>query len=148
MEEKYHKLIDKQIEKLSAPDFDLEAWKSSAAHVIGIIFGQEDPKIKELEKLKIDYSSWALRDSGSDYKPIESCKKMGKEIMEIAKDEIELLGVKNQHSALEEKLRSVLTTSQYDKFMAGADENIQHQRSEVLKSLSKDKLIELLNIVL
>ncbi|MEL7002508.1 MAG: hypothetical protein AAFN93_07205 [Bacteroidota bacterium] len=141
MEEKYLKLIDKQIEKLAAKDFDLDAWKSSASHVLSLIFGADDPKIKEIEKLKIDYSSWALRDSSSTYKPVETCKKMGREIMEMAKDEIELLGVNIQPNKHQDILKKVLSNSQYEKFNGSND--VDKMRNEVLKSLSKEKLIEL-----
>jgi len=141
MKEKYLKLLDKQIEKLSAKDFDLDAWKSSASHVIGLIFGANDPKIKEIDKLKIDYSSWALRDSSSTYKPVETCKKMGREIMEMAKDEIDLLGVEIKQDKNHEILEKVLSSSQYEKFNTSND--VDKIRGEVLKSLSKEKLIEL-----
>ncbi len=146
MEEKYHKLLDKQIAKLSANDFDLEAWKSSAGYVLSIIFGPEDAKIKEIEKLKIDYSSWALRDSPSDYKPIETCKKMGREILEIAKDEIDLIGVRSPKVQLNEKLKELLSNSQFEKFTS--EDSSLEQRNEVLKSLNKDKLIELVSSML
>lgn len=145
MEEKYYKLIDKQIAKLSASDFDLDAWKSSAAYILSLIFGPEDPKIREIEKLKIDYSSWTLRDSSSTYKPTESCKKMGREIMEMAKDEIDLLGVKQETNGINEKLKQVLSTKQYDKFNSGSDPS--RTREEVLKTLSKEKLIELIQSI-
>ncbi|MDX1628729.1 MAG: hypothetical protein R3345_08515 [Fulvivirga sp.] len=143
MEEKYQKLIDKQIEKLSADDFDLDAWKSSASYVIKIIFGPKDPKIEEINKLKIDYSSWALRDSSPNYKPIETCKKKGKEILEIAKDEIELLGVSTPATALNKKLKSLLSDEMYEKFIEGNEDN----RLAALKSLKKDQLVDLVKLV-
>lgn len=142
LEAKYHKLLDKQIDKLDSKDFDLDAWKSSATHIISLLFGEDDPKIKEIDKLKIDYSSWALRDSSSTYKPIDSCKKVGREIMEIAKDEIDLLGVTNPKDQLTNKLKELLTDTQYEKF---TEEGVaSKQQEDVLKTLTKEKLVDAL----
>jgi len=86
--EKATKLLKRQVEKLSSEDFDLEAWKSSAIAVLTRIFGEDNSRIAQVENLKIDYGSWALRDAKASYNPLESCKKVGKEIIESAIDEI------------------------------------------------------------
>jgi len=143
LEEKYFKLIEKQIDKLSAEDFDLDAWKSSAVYALRLIFGEKDPKIEEIKSLKIDYSSWALRDASSTYRPVEMCKKKGREIMEIAKDELELNGASNSRTLFEEQLKNLLSTDQYKKFIDGA--TTPEERAKILKSLNKDQLISLVN---
>ena len=139
MVKKYLKLIDKQIAKLDNDDFDLEAWKSSAAYILKMIFGSDDPKIKEIEGLKIDYSSWALRDASSTYRPEEMCKKKGREIMEIAKDELDLNGVKSTEGELMVKLKELLTEKQFEKLTKSEDDC-----KVVLKSLNKDQLVKIL----
>ncbi len=139
MVKKYLKLIDKQIAKLDAEDFDLEAWKSSAAYILKMIFGADDPKIKEIESLKIDYSSWALRDASSTYRPEEMCKKKGREIMEIAKDELDLNGIRPKEADLMVHLKEQLTEQQFEKLTKSSEEC-----KAVLKSLNKDQLINLL----
>lgn len=139
MKEKYLKLIDNQINKLTLEDFDLDAWKSSTRYVLTLIFGATDSKIIEIDNLKIDYSSWALRDSKSDYKPIESCKKKGREILEIAKDELELFGVKEK--AQTDLLKSMLN-DQSDKLL-DKKTPIEKRRS-MLKKLSKDQLADVI----
>jgi len=139
LKEKYLLLIDKQINKLDAEDFDLEAWKSSAAYILKMIFGADDSKIKEIESLKIDYSSWALRDASSTYRPEEMCKKKGREIMEIAKDELDLNGVKSKDAELMVRLKEQLTEQQFEKLTKSEED-----RRAVLKSLNKDQLIKLL----
>ena len=136
------KLLEKQISKLEDKEFDLEAWKSSTIHLLTILFAAEDPKVKEIFSLKIDYSSWALRDSGADYKPLESCKKKGKEILEIAKSELVLLGDQRGNMQLDKKLKEVLTEDQYAKF-TGASSS-ETDRKIVLKSLTKEALIGLI----
>ncbi len=103
MPKKLIKLLEKQIEKLEAEDFDLEAWKSSATSVLTRIFGADDPRIKQVDQLKVDYSSWALRDSNAQYKPVESCKRKGKALMISAVEELETFGLPaNQSKVLED----------------------------------------------
>jgi len=90
MSEKNISLLQKRIEKLDDKEFDLEAWKEATIMVLGRIFGETDSSLKQIENLKIDYSSWALRDATSKYNPTETCKKKGKEILTSLIDELEL----------------------------------------------------------
>ncbi|MEL6562706.1 MAG: hypothetical protein AAFQ94_31345, partial [Bacteroidota bacterium] len=85
-------ILEKQLEALSAKDFDLEAWKKGTIARLSSVYGPEDPRIEQLEDIKIDYSSWALRDSDSSYKPVESCKKVGKAIVEAIIDDVRVFG--------------------------------------------------------
>lgn len=87
-------------DKLGDKEFDLEAWKASAVSLFSRTFGASDPKLKPLHDLKIDYSSWALRDAPSTYHPMDSCKKMGKEIVLSAIEEIELFGLPDQKDVI------------------------------------------------
>jgi len=101
-DKKYAELIKKQISKLDNDQFDLDAWKSSAYAVIKRIFGDFDPRLKQIEGLRIDYSSWTLRDSSAKYKPIESSKNIGREILQSALEEIEVFGMESpSHHDLE-----------------------------------------------
>ena len=98
MKSQYIKLLKKQIGKLDDEQFDLEAWKTSAITVLQRVFGEGDVRAKQIDQLKIDYSSWALRDSNANYKPVEAAKLKGKEILSTAIDEIEIFGVPENHS--------------------------------------------------
>lgn len=89
MNEKFLKIIDKRIERLAEKDFDLEAWKESTITSMTRFLGEKDPAIRQIENLKIDYSSWALRDATSTYNPLETCKRKGKEVLLAVKDELE-----------------------------------------------------------
>ena len=100
-DKKYAELIKKQISKLDNENFDLDAWKSSAYAVIKRIFGDFDPRLKQIESLRIDYSSWTLRDSSAKYKPIESSKNIGREIMQSALEEIEVFGMDTESNDFE-----------------------------------------------
>jgi len=99
MKSQYLKLLKKQIAKLDDEQFDLEAWKSSAISVLSRVFGKDDLRTEQIEQLKIDYSSWALRDSNANYKPVETAKLKGKEILNTAVEEIEIFGVPENHSS-------------------------------------------------
>ena len=134
MKSQYIKLLKKQIEKLESEDFDLEAWKSSAISVISRVFGKEDIRSEQIEKLKIDYSSWALRDSNANYKPVESAKRMGREILLTAIEEIELFGAPENHSS------EVLGKE----FAKDLNSMIETDRKKHFEGMKKDKLVELL----
>ena len=93
MEEKFILLLNKQIDKIDAEEFDLEAWKGSTIALINNIYGKDNHKSEQIKGLHIDYSSWALRDATSRYNPLESCKKQGREILQLTIDEIENFGL-------------------------------------------------------
>ena len=76
-------------------DFDLELWKSTTILLLTRIFGEENAYSKEINNLKVDYSSWSLRDAPVNYNPKEACKKAGQEILELAIAELSL----TQHQA-------------------------------------------------
>ena len=134
MKSQYIKLLKKQIEKLENNDFDLEAWKTSAITVLHRIFGETDSRAKHIEQLKIDYSSWMLRDSNSNYKPIETAKLKGREIIKTAIEEIEIFGAPENHT-------TDLLGKEFAKDLQGMTEAGRKKHFEGMK---KDKLVELL----
>lgn len=134
MKSQYIKLLKKQIEKLESEEFDLEAWKTSAITVLHRIFGEIEPRSKQIEQLKIDYSSWALRDSSADYKPVETAKLKGKEIIRTAMEEIEIFGAPENHA-------SEVMGKEFAKDLQGMSEN---QRKKHFEGMKKGKLVELL----
>lgn len=139
MDKKFIKLLNHQIQKLELDDFDLEAWKSSTISVLSRVFGKSDPRIGQIEGLKIDYSSWALRDSNSKYKPIESCKRKGKEILVTAIEEIETFGIQNPKASLFKK--DVLSDSEIEILLSNSNKT---EKLKILKKLKKEDLQDLL----
>ena len=123
-------LIHRQIEKLEVEEFNLEAWKASTVSILQRILGETDPRIKTIEKLTIDYSSWALRDATSRYNPEQTCKKKGKEILENLTEEIALLGLPNAKKSPDELLKNVLSNESIESIK---------EKKEVLKILKKEK---------
>lgn len=109
------KLLRKQIEKLEKDDFDLDAWKGGTQSILERLFGADTDKVKQLQQIKIDYSSWALRDSTSGYNPKESVKHLGKELLESAIDEIEMIGLPHINQENDSPIIDVLSEFLDDK---------------------------------
>ena len=78
----YLELLKNRIDGLAEKDFDLEVWKSGTALLLTRIFGKGNSYSNEIENLKVDFSSWSLRDATSDYNPKETCKRSGRDCEE------------------------------------------------------------------
>lgn len=115
MAEKEIQWLKNQIEKLNLPGFDLHIWKNSTLMVLDKIFGRDSDKTVLIKNLNYDYGSWTLRDT-TGASPTETVKRLGKEILETAIQELELFGLPEHkessimslsviQSALEESLR-------------------------------------------
>ncbi len=126
MKKQQIQLFKKQVKKLDAEDFDLEAWKVSTQLLLGQAFGKYDEKTIAIRDLKIDYSSTMLRDSNSNYKPMETCKRKGREILELAIDELEMSVIP------ESELANIVKTGDKDALL------------DYLKKRKKEELVDLL----
>ena len=85
----YIDLLHKRIAELDNDDFDLEVWKGSTSLLLTRVFGEDNSYSKEINDLKIDFSSWSLRDATSEYNPKETAKRRGREILELAVAELQ-----------------------------------------------------------
>lgn len=140
MNKQYALLLKKQLDKLRSEDFDLEAWKSASISVLTRVFGASDSKVKQIEDLRIDYGSWALRDAQGSYNPLQTCKKKGAELFEAAINELEILGLPDNNdnlnieiltNALEQELR----VSQFKSLKAilNSNKDEMNKESELIK---------------
>lgn len=86
-------LLQAQIDKLNNKDFDLDAWKQYTVVLLSRIFGEHDPKIRQIEKIEYDFSSWSLRDTSGKSAYMESCKKLGREVLQASIDELNAFGL-------------------------------------------------------
>jgi hypothetical protein len=86
-------LLNQQIEKLNANDFDLEAWKKYTIIILARIFGDTSEKIKQVEKLEFEFSSWTLRDASGNESYEEGTKKLAREILQASIDELNIFGL-------------------------------------------------------
>jgi hypothetical protein len=92
MEGKEIKLLRQQIDKLNVKDFDLQGWKKYTIIILARIFGDNNEKIRQIEKLEYRFSSWSLRDASGNESYEEGTKKLAREILSAAISEIETFG--------------------------------------------------------
>jgi hypothetical protein len=141
MSEKEIELIKRQIEKLDDPAFDLIVWKSTTIMVLDRIFGRDSEKINLIKNINYDYSSWTLRDT-TGVSSSEIVKKLGREILETAIEELDAFGVPEKKetglvemSAIQSALEDALKISQYRELLSIIHEN--KQRPERRKKLTE-----------
>jgi hypothetical protein len=138
MVEKEIALINKQLENLTAKNFDLEAWKSHTMIFLERIFGKESSKVKMIKELKYDYSSWTLRDAAGTGKAADPVIMKAREILEATKLELEHLGVPKQE---EENLK---IWSLLEEEMTGKQ---IREIKEIVQSSDKEKMEKIANIL-
>ncbi len=100
------KLLEQQLEKLNDKDFDLDAWKQYTVVLLARIFGEKNQKIKQIEKIEYDFSSWALRDTRGKSEYLETCKKLGREVLQASIDELEAFGLPDTQQEKEQSFPS------------------------------------------
>ena len=137
MSSKEIEILKQQITKLSAKDFDLEAWKKYSIVLIARIFGDKSQKIKQIESIEYDYSSWALRDTSGSSSYMETCKKLGEEILKASINEIETFG-------LPEKDQKIETSKLYDSIISSLQDELKGSLfKEIIGIVKSDKKAEL-----
>ena len=142
-------LLKEQIERLGEEKFDLEAWKNRTVIFLERIFGKESPRLKMIQNLHYDYSSWSLRDTyaGGSAKDKDPVRIQAKEILEAIIAELESLGLpqgKKEQQKLRELLDDELTGKQVkeiDSLLNSADQEKQEKLAEILESLPKESLV-------
>ncbi|MFW5756154.1 MAG: hypothetical protein ACOCWD_03635 [Tangfeifania sp.] len=148
MAEKEIALLKEQIDRLDDKKFDLHAWKNHTLIFLERIFGKENSKIKMIQNLTYDYSSWSLRDTaagGSD-KEKDPVRIQAREILEAAIAELESLGLpqeKQEKLIIKELLEDELTGKQVKNLNAilNSEENNKGEKiTEILETLDKESL--------
>ncbi len=86
-------VLEGQIQKLEAKEFDLNAWKNFTILLLERIFGRQSKKIEAINKIKYDQGSWVLRDETGYTNSMEACKKLGREVLEESIVELETFGL-------------------------------------------------------
>jgi len=140
-------LLKSRIEKLQAENFDLEAWKAGTKIMIARVFGPDSQKAREIEKIKYEQSSWALRDAKGSEKMIDSCKRRGEEILQVAIEELEYFSLPdNKLDKHQENLqRIVLGALEKELKIAQMKELKQLLNSDIDEQEMRGKVTELLN---
>ena len=146
MPEKEIKLLKTQIDKLNNKGFDLDAWKKSTIIILARIFGENNLKIKQIESIEYDYSSWSLRDTTGFNTYLDSCKKLGREILQASVDELETLGLPITEETTDEfflvitgALQDELKGSQVKEInqILASGENPDAKRDKILEKLKE-----------
>jgi hypothetical protein len=148
-------LLKAQIDKLDVKKFDLEAWKKYTIIILARIFGDNSQKIRQIESIEYDYSSWSLRDTSGSSEYLETCKKLGREIIEASIEELKTFGLPESgedtsqlFEVLTESLQDELKGSQFKELKSividGSDPEeirkeilarLQHYGSEVSQEI-------------
>lgn len=139
-------LLNNLIARLDEKDFNLEAWKSFTIVILARIFGDNSQKIKQIENIEYDYSSWSLRDT-SGMSHMDQCKKLARQIIEASILEIEMLGLPGKDTSKEAKfnmdiivnaIKNELSSSEFNELKKLIDSG---ETLEVLRKKIADKLI-------
>ena len=102
--------LSELLKAIDQRNFDLDVWKIKALLVIKKVFGESDEKLKMIEALHYDYSSWSLRDqSGS--KKSDTIKEEARGIIEAAILEISL---EEKSNSVMDALKQEITGAQTD----------------------------------
>jgi hypothetical protein len=132
------KLLKNQIEKLEDKEFDLDAWKKYTIILLARIFGDNSQKIRQIESIDYDFSSWALRDTTGSSSYVDTCKKLGQEILQASIDELEHFGL--PETSKDEK-------AFYDLIMSSLEDELKGSQLKEIKTIlssvkDKEKLKE------
>lgn len=138
-------ILKKQIERLEIKDFDLEAWKKFTIVMLARIFGDNSEKIRQIESIEYDYSSWSLRDTSGSSSYLESCKKLGRKILEASIEELEAFGLPDK-SGDDDKFFQIIIEALQDELKGS---QFRQLKDVILKTEKeedmKDKVREILN---
>jgi hypothetical protein len=160
MVKKEIKLLQKQIERLDAKDFDFEAWKKYSILQLSRIFGESDPKIKQLDNIEFEFNSWSLRDASGNESYEEGSKRLAKEVLQAAIDELDIYGLPHKESNANElvsELASIITDefkgSQIKKLkeILSSNESAAEKKrriKELIEELGENTSVEILSNVL
>ena len=148
MAEKQIAILREQLAKLDEKKFDLDAWKTHTLIFLERIFGKDNSKIKLIQELHYDYSSWSLRDTAAagKTKDKDPVKMRASEILEATIIELETLGLPDEEKEQQkvwELLQDELTGKQVkeiDALVKSDDKEKAKKIGEILENLEKENL--------
>lgn len=138
-EKKVIGLLEKLIESLNSANFELDAWKIHAQIILERVFGNDTRKIKQIENISYDYSSWSLRDNTGVQSEMDICKATAKEILQASIQEIEILGIPNSSNDIDENETGYV---EVQKLIGQFEDELKGSQIKELKLIlkSKDKI--------
>ena len=152
MAKKEISLLQEQLARLDEKKFDLEAWKNHTLIFLERIFGKDNSKLKLIEELHYDYSSWSLRDTAAagKTKDKDPVKMQAREILGATILELERLGLpedEDDQSKVWSLLQDELTGKQVkeiDAILKSDDNEKSKKIGKILENLEKENLSLLL----
>lgn len=91
--DKYVSMLQQQLEKLNGEKFDIEAWKSSTIIALERIFGNNNQRSKEIEKIKYSSGGYMIGNASNFWNNLDKCKEQGRAILEMSIAELESFGL-------------------------------------------------------
>ncbi len=148
MAEKEISLLNEQLAQLNEKKFDLEAWKNHTLIFLERIFGKDNSKLKLIQELRYDYSSWSLRDTAAagKTKDKDPVKMQAREILEATILELETLGLpqgEDDQRKVWELLQDELTGKQakeIEALLKSNDKDKTKRISKILENIDKENL--------
>lgn len=148
MAKKEISLLTEQLARLDEKKFDLEAWKNHTLIFLERIFGKDNSKLKLIQELHYDYSSWNLRDTAAagKTKDKDPVKMQAREILQATITELEHLGLpedENDQRKVWLLLQDELTGKQVkevEAIMNSDNKEREEKISEILETLEKENL--------
>ena len=162
MLEKQIELLRKQIDKLNDKNFDLQAWKKHTIILLEGIFGGDSQKVKQIENIEYEYNSWSLRDTTGFSAYLDSCKKLGREVLEASVEQLEMQGVPTGNKDEEGKIKVSIVLDALDDELKGSQyrallnllradishEEKSRQLSDIIKELDNETRMAILKGIL
>lgn len=106
------------------------------------IFGDDSQKIKQIEKLEYEFNSWSLRDATGHSSYLESCKKLGREILEASINEIEMLGTPHKTDSRSGKMDiNVVLNALTDELKGSQYKNLMKTLKSAIHPDEKKRLV-------
>lgn len=148
MAEKEISLLKEQLARLDEKKFDLEAWKNHTLIFLERIFGKDNSKLKLIQALHYDYSSWNLRDTAASGKTKDQdpVKMQAREILQATILELEKLGLprgEKEQQKIWLLLQDELTGKQVkevETILKSADNEKAKKIGKILEILEKENL--------
>lgn len=162
MTEQAIELLRRQATMLDARDFDLRIWKKQTYLLLERIFGESDPKAREINSLEYEFNSWSLRDASGNESYEAGFKKTGRAVLELAIAELESFGMpeKEKNEGIATLAGQILSLvfdemkgSQVKGIRALLDmdlsaEEKRRRLKEELQSIDRDNLAEIISGIL
>lgn len=158
MTEQAIELLRKQALLLDARDFDLRIWKKQTYLLLQRVFGEKDPKAREINSLEYEFNSWSLRDASGNESYEAGFKRTGRAVLQLAIAELESFGMPDKenydgNATLASRILSLIFDEMKGSQVKGiqalleSDLSVAEKRrrlKEELESLDRDNLTEII----